>query len=72
VKDLSKALKKEKQTIYRAMELLELYQNREFSKEGKTYLFNDHEKQMIQEVVENGIKAAKPTMRYGEKKEVIL
>jgi len=72
VKDLAKALKRDPQHVYRAMQLLEIYQDKEFSKEGKSYLFNEVERKMVEEVVKQGIKAAKPTMRYGEKKEVII
>jgi hypothetical protein len=60
VKELAKALRLDPQRVYRAMRLLEVYQDKEFSKEGKSYLFNDQEKQIVQDVVENGVKAAKP------------
>lgn len=72
VKDLAKALKRDPQHVYRAMQLLEIYQDKEFSKEGKSYLFNEVERKMVKEVVEQGIKAAKPTISYEEKKEVII
>lgn len=72
VKDLAKALKRDPQHVYRAMQLLEIYQDKEFSKEGKSYLFNEFEKKMVEDVVKKGVAAAKPTVDYGKKKEVIL
>jgi len=72
VKDLAKALRRDPQHVYRSMQLLEVYQDKEFSKEGKTYLFNETERKMVEDVVKQGVAAAKPTMEYGDKKEVIL
>lgn len=70
VQDVSKEIKREPNAIYRAIRLVEIYRNYEFQKEGRSYSFNEQEKNLLADVVKQGVAAAKPTTEYG--KEMVI
>jgi len=63
IKEIMRESKRDPQHIYRALRLLEAYRNYNFKKQGRTFIFNEKEKAMIMDVLENGVAAAKEVDR---------
>lgn len=72
VKDITREKRTDPQLVYRAIYLIEAYQNYDFKKQGRSYRFNETEKRMITDVLENGVAAAKKTREYRKAEEVIM
>lgn len=72
VRDVAEAVQREPNAVYRAIKIVEIYRKYRFRKEGRAFLFNEQEKQLLEEVVTHGVAAAKPTTEFKNSKEVIM